>query len=114
VLVVIDCAKALRKAVRHILGIDTPVQRCVRHKERNVLGHLPERDRPAVKRRPARGLEAHRPRRRAGPPRRARRRARAQPPRHRRVAARGPRGNAHPAAPRNRRTASPRRTRSSR
>jgi len=28
-----------------------PVQRCIRHKERNVLDHLPERDRPAVKRR---------------------------------------------------------------
>jgi len=27
------------------------VQRCVRHKERNVLQHLPERDRPPVKRR---------------------------------------------------------------
>jgi len=27
------------------------VQRCVRHKERGVLDHLPERDRPAVKRR---------------------------------------------------------------
>jgi len=26
-----------------------PVQRCVRHKERNVLEHLPERDRPTVK-----------------------------------------------------------------
>ena len=26
-----------------------PVQRCIRHKERNVLDHLPERDRPAVK-----------------------------------------------------------------
>jgi putative transposase len=25
------------------------VQRCIRHKERNVLDHLPERDRPAVK-----------------------------------------------------------------
>ena len=34
-----------------MLGSDTPVQRCVRHKERNVLAHLPERDRPAVKRR---------------------------------------------------------------
>jgi len=30
-----------------------PVQRCIRHKERNVLDHLPERDRPAVKARPA-------------------------------------------------------------
>src|SRR5215210_9423848 len=41
VLVVIDGAKALRKAVRDVLGVHTPVQRCVRHKERNVLGHLP-------------------------------------------------------------------------
>src|SRR5829696_263444 len=40
VLVVLDGAKALRKAVRDVLGIHTPVQRCVRHKERNVLGHL--------------------------------------------------------------------------
>jgi putative transposase len=51
VLCVLDGAKALRKAVRDVLGVDTPVQRCVRHKERNVLDHLPERDRPAVKRR---------------------------------------------------------------
>jgi transposase-like protein len=27
------------------------VQRCIRHKERNVLDHLPERDRPAVRQR---------------------------------------------------------------
>jgi putative transposase len=51
VLVVIDGAKALRKAVRAVLGAHTPVQRCVRHKERNVLGHLAERDRPLVRRR---------------------------------------------------------------
>src|SRR4051794_22216252 len=51
VLVVIAGAKALRKAVRAVLGIHTPVQRCIRHKERNVLGHLPERDRPLVRRR---------------------------------------------------------------
>ncbi|HEU5490908.1 MAG TPA: IS256 family transposase [Gaiellaceae bacterium] len=51
VLVVIDGAKALRKAVRDVFGADTPVQRCVRHKERNVLGHLPERDQPPVRRR---------------------------------------------------------------
>src|SRR3982751_782099 len=51
VLVVIDGAKALRKAVRDVFGTDTPVQRCVRHKERNVLGHLPDRDRPLVRRR---------------------------------------------------------------
>src|SRR5204863_9543976 len=47
---VIDGAKALRKAIRNVFG-EAPVQRCVRHKERNVLEHLPERDRPAVKRR---------------------------------------------------------------
>src|SRR5215207_4200419 len=51
VLVVIDGAKALRKAVRDVLGSSTPVQRCQRHKERNVLEHLPERDRGLVKRR---------------------------------------------------------------
>lgn len=51
VLCVIDGAKALRKAVRDVLGVHTPVQRCVRHKERNVLGHMPERDRPPVQRR---------------------------------------------------------------
>jgi transposase-like protein len=51
VLVVIDGAKALRKAVRDVLGVHTPVQRCVRHKERNVLAHLSERDRPLVRRR---------------------------------------------------------------
>jgi len=50
VLVVIDGSKALRAAVRAVLG-EVPVQRCVRHKERGVLDHLPERDRPAVKRR---------------------------------------------------------------
>jgi transposase-like protein len=51
VLCLLDGAKALRKAVRDVLGHDTPVQRCVRHKERNVLDHLPERERPAIKRR---------------------------------------------------------------
>jgi putative transposase len=51
VLCVLDGAKALRKAVRDVLGVHTPVHRCVRHKERNVLEHLPERDRPAIKRR---------------------------------------------------------------
>jgi len=50
VLVVLDGGKALRAAVNAVLG-QVPVQRCIRHKERNVLDHLPERDRPAVKRR---------------------------------------------------------------
>jgi putative transposase len=51
VLVVIDGSKALRAAVNAVLGPRTPVHRCVRHKERNVLEHLPERDRPRIKRR---------------------------------------------------------------
>ena len=51
VLVVIDGGKALRKAVRDVFGAEMPVQRCVRHMERNVLGHLPERDQPLVRRR---------------------------------------------------------------
>jgi putative transposase len=46
VLVVIDGAKALRKPVRGVLSVQTPVQRCVRHKERNVLGHLPSATSP--------------------------------------------------------------------
>jgi putative transposase len=47
-LFVLDGSKALRKAVRSVFG-DVPVQRCLWHKERNVLQHLPERDRPQVK-----------------------------------------------------------------
>ena len=47
-LFVIDGSKALRKAVRSVFG-EVPVQRCLWHKERNVLGHLPERDRPPIK-----------------------------------------------------------------
>src|SRR6266849_3341126 len=50
ILFVIDGAKALRKAIRSVFG-EAPIQRCVRHKERNVLEHLPERDRPPVKQR---------------------------------------------------------------
>jgi len=60
ILFVIDGAKALRKAIRSVFG-EVPVQRCVRHKERNVLDHLPERDRPALKQRLRRAwaLEDH-------------------------------------------------------
>jgi putative transposase len=60
ILFVIDGAKALRKAIRSVFG-EAPVQRCVRHKERNVLEHLPERERPAVKQRLRRAwaLEDH-------------------------------------------------------
>jgi putative transposase len=48
-LFIIDGSKGLRKAIRQVFGNDVPVQRCVQHKERNVLDHLPERDREAVK-----------------------------------------------------------------
>jgi len=60
ILFVIDGAKALRKAIRNVFG-EAPVQRCVRHKERNVIDHLPERDRPGVKQRLRRAwaLEDH-------------------------------------------------------
>jgi transposase-like protein len=47
-LFVLDGSKALRKAVRSVFG-EVPVQRCVRHKERNVMQHLPDRDRPPIK-----------------------------------------------------------------
>jgi putative transposase len=48
-LFVIDGSKALRKAIRQVFGNDVPVQRCTQHKQRNVLDHLPERDRDPVK-----------------------------------------------------------------
>ena len=48
ILFVLDGGKALRKAVRSVFG-EVPVQRCIRHKERNVMGDLAERDRPQVK-----------------------------------------------------------------
>src|SRR5262249_45099338 len=46
-LCVIDGAKALRKAINEVLG-EVPVQRCIFHKERNVLGHLPRYQRDQV------------------------------------------------------------------
>lgn len=49
ILFVIDGAKALRKAIGDVFGKRAPIQRCVRHKERNVLDHLPERDRDVVR-----------------------------------------------------------------
>jgi hypothetical protein len=39
-LFVIDGSKALRKAINKVFG-KAPVQRCVRHKERNVISYLP-------------------------------------------------------------------------
>ncbi len=48
-LVLLDGSKALRKAVREIFGQAALVQRCQIHKLRNILDHLPERQRPWVK-----------------------------------------------------------------
>jgi transposase-like protein len=48
-LFVLDGAKALRKAVRDVAGARAPVQRCHRHKERNVVDHLPDCERPWVR-----------------------------------------------------------------
>jgi putative transposase len=45
-LVILDGSKALRKAVRAVFGDAALVQRCQIHKMRNVLDHLPERQRP--------------------------------------------------------------------
>ena len=42
ILFVIDGAKALRKAIGEVFGTRAPVQRCIRHKERNVIDHLDE------------------------------------------------------------------------
>lgn len=39
-LFVLDGSKALKKAVRKVFGEGFPIQRCVRHKERNVLKYL--------------------------------------------------------------------------
>jgi Transposase, Mutator family len=47
-LAVMMLSKALRKGVRSVFG-EAPVQRCLWHTERNVLGHIPERDRPPIK-----------------------------------------------------------------
>jgi putative transposase len=46
-LCVIDGSKALRKAINEVLG-EVPVQRCVIHKERNILEHLPKHEREHV------------------------------------------------------------------
>ena len=62
ILFVIDGAKALRKAIREVFGEAAPVQRCQRHKERNVIDHLPAADQQVVRGRlrSAWGLDDHR------------------------------------------------------
>jgi len=48
-LFVIDGAKALRSAIRKVFGDLGVVQRCQLHKQRNVLGHLPDGMQASVK-----------------------------------------------------------------
>src|SRR5574341_319628 len=48
-LFVIDGGKGLRKAIRTVFGDWALVQRCQVHKQRNVLDHLPERQRTWVR-----------------------------------------------------------------
>ena len=47
-LFVIDGSKALRVAVDAVFGTHNKVQRCRKHKERNVLGYLPQELKPQV------------------------------------------------------------------
>ena len=51
VLFVIDGGKALAKSIRATFGGKALIQRCRRHKERNVLDHLPDAERPLVQHR---------------------------------------------------------------
>ncbi len=48
-LFVIDDARALRRAIKDVFGEHALVQRCQRHKERNVCDLLPESDRDPVR-----------------------------------------------------------------
>ena len=47
-LVILDGAQALHKATRAVFGAAALIQRCQVHKLRNILDHLPERQRPWV------------------------------------------------------------------
>jgi putative transposase len=48
-LFVVDGAKAIRTAIRKVFGVLGVVQRCQLHKQRNILGHLPDRLHASVK-----------------------------------------------------------------
>lgn len=50
ILFVLDGGKALARAVRDVFGDHAVIARCRVHKERNVLDHLPESERPWVRR----------------------------------------------------------------
>jgi transposase-like protein len=45
-LFVIDGSKALRAAIHEVFGGEQPIQRCRKHKERNVLNELPDEQKP--------------------------------------------------------------------
>jgi transposase-like protein len=51
VLFVSDGGMALERAIRAVFGAKALIQRCRRHKERNVTDHLLEAERPLVQRR---------------------------------------------------------------
>jgi putative transposase len=51
VLFVVDGGRALERAIRGVFGARALIQRCRRHKERNVTDHLPEAERPLIQRR---------------------------------------------------------------
>lgn len=38
----LDGSKALKTAVKKVFGVNTSIQRCVRHKERNIISYLPK------------------------------------------------------------------------
>lgn len=48
-LIIVDGSKALHRAVTHVFGRAALIQRCQVHKRRNVLDHLPERQRRWVR-----------------------------------------------------------------
>jgi putative transposase len=50
ILFVLDGGKALAKAVRDVFGELAVIARCRLHKERNILDHVPETERPWVRR----------------------------------------------------------------
>lgn len=50
-LFVLDGAKALRTAVIKVFGEDTAIQRCIRHKERNIISYLPKQHHMELRRR---------------------------------------------------------------
>jgi putative transposase len=50
ILFVLDGGKALSRAVRYVFGELAVIARCRAHKERNILDHLPDAERPWVRR----------------------------------------------------------------